>query len=233
MPPALVKYSFEPNSWARNRHSAFPLRIELIQYGVRAAGQGRRTALVFDNHNCEYQLQQRNALNDLRLPRRWPAAAYSLVQWRKLVRYEAAALAAAAATVAVSEADKQAMRRIAPQGRDALKVEGRQRVVRVTTQDVLPLLLRGIPVGLAEGVHRLITALRELRIITGCEDLDSDVLTLHTHQVDHAQWNRPGQGKGSYTTQQYIGAIRLVGTFQPRSQVDGIAQGGVAEPANA
>jgi glycosyltransferase involved in cell wall biosynthesis len=91
--------------------------IELIQYGVRAAGQGRRAALVFDNHNCEYLLQQRNALNDLRLPRRWPAAAYSLVQWRKLVRYEAAALAAAAATVAVSEADKQAMLRIAPQGR--------------------------------------------------------------------------------------------------------------------
>ena len=91
--------------------------IELVQYGLEAAGYkaGKRAALIFDNHNCEYLLQQRNAFNDLRLPRRWPAAAYSLVQWRKLVRYEAAALAAADAGVAVSEADRQAMLRIAPE----------------------------------------------------------------------------------------------------------------------
>jgi sugar transferase (PEP-CTERM/EpsH1 system associated) len=90
--------------------------IELVQYGIQVAGhkQGKRLALIFDNHNCEYLLQQRNAFNDLRLPRRWPAAVYSLLQWRKLVRYEAAALEAADATAAVSEADKQAMLHIAP-----------------------------------------------------------------------------------------------------------------------
>jgi glycosyltransferase involved in cell wall biosynthesis len=90
--------------------------IELAQYGMHAAGRarGRGAALVFDNHNCEYLLQQRNATNDLRLPRRWPAAAYSLAQWQKLRRYEAEILHAADATVAVSEADKQAMQRIAP-----------------------------------------------------------------------------------------------------------------------
>jgi sugar transferase (PEP-CTERM/EpsH1 system associated) len=93
--------------------------IELAQYGMAVAGRTRRgeqgPALVFDNHNCEYVLQQRNAINDLRLPRRWPAAGYSLVQWQKLRRYEAAVLAAADATVAVSAADKQAMQAIAPQ----------------------------------------------------------------------------------------------------------------------
>jgi glycosyltransferase involved in cell wall biosynthesis len=91
--------------------------IELVQYGLAATRPGAGSsapALVFDNHNCEYLLQQRNAFNDLRLPRRWPAALYSLVQWRKLVRYEAAALLAASASAAVSEADKQAMLRIAP-----------------------------------------------------------------------------------------------------------------------
>jgi glycosyltransferase involved in cell wall biosynthesis len=90
--------------------------IELVQYGVQVAGHKRakRPALIFDNHNCEYLLQQRNAFNDLRLPQRWPAAVYSLLQWRKLVRYEAAALSAADATAAVSEADKEAMLRIAP-----------------------------------------------------------------------------------------------------------------------
>jgi polysaccharide biosynthesis protein PslH len=90
--------------------------IELAQYGMAVAGHndGRLPALVFDNHNCEYLLQQRNAANDLRLPRRWPAAAYSVVQWRKLRRYETMILRAADATVAVSDADKQAMHRIAP-----------------------------------------------------------------------------------------------------------------------
>jgi sugar transferase (PEP-CTERM/EpsH1 system associated) len=91
--------------------------IELAQYGRQVAGRkrGKGPALIFDNHNCEYLLQQRNAFNDLRLPRRWPAAVYSLAQWRKLVRYEAATLNAADAAVAVSEADRQAMLRIAPQ----------------------------------------------------------------------------------------------------------------------
>ncbi len=91
--------------------------IELAQYGMSVAGHKARRApgLVFDNHNCEYLLQKRNALNDLRLPRRWPAAGYSLAQWQKLRRYETIILHAADATVAVSEADKQAMLAIAPE----------------------------------------------------------------------------------------------------------------------
>jgi glycosyltransferase involved in cell wall biosynthesis len=100
--------------------------IELAQYGMRVAGrrggaarkssldEPPRPALVFDNHNCEYLLQQRNAFTDLRRPRRWPAAGYSLAQWQKLRRYEAAVLRAADATVAVSEADREAMQQIAP-----------------------------------------------------------------------------------------------------------------------
>jgi polysaccharide biosynthesis protein PslH len=90
--------------------------IELAQYGMAVAGHkaGRTPALIFDNHNCEYLLQKRNALNDLRLPRRWPAAGYSLAQWQKLRRYETMILQAADATVAVSEADKQAMLALAP-----------------------------------------------------------------------------------------------------------------------
>lgn len=90
--------------------------IELVQYGLQVAGhKGHKpAALLFDNHNCEYLLQQRNALHDLRRPQRWPAAAYSLLQWRKLVRYESAAINAVDATVAVSQADKEAMLQIAP-----------------------------------------------------------------------------------------------------------------------
>ncbi len=77
--------------------------IELSQYGLQLASQSfgatTRPSFIFDDHNCEYQLQQRNAFTDLRQPRRWIAAAYSLIQWQKLRRYERASLQAADATL--------------------------------------------------------------------------------------------------------------------------------------
>jgi sugar transferase (PEP-CTERM/EpsH1 system associated) len=88
--------------------------IEMAQYALSHAKQQseRRAAIVFDDHNCEYLLQYRNALTDLRQPQRWHAAAYSLVQWRKLQGYEAAICRRAAATIAVSDADKAALERL-------------------------------------------------------------------------------------------------------------------------
>ena len=86
--------------------------IELAQYA--AAVDRRRTAVVFDDHNCEYLLQARNALTDLTMPRRWHAAAYSLVQWAKLRLYEAAVCRSADAVLAVSGPDRDALARIAP-----------------------------------------------------------------------------------------------------------------------
>jgi glycosyltransferase involved in cell wall biosynthesis len=86
--------------------------IELAQY-MRSVDRSR-TAVVFDDHNCEYLLQQRNALADLGQPRRWHAGLYSLAQWAKLRRYEAAACRTADAVVAVSAPDLAALRRIAP-----------------------------------------------------------------------------------------------------------------------
>ena len=43
---------------------------------------------MFDNHNAEYVLQQRAWETDRLKPTRWHSAAYSLVQWDKLRRYE-------------------------------------------------------------------------------------------------------------------------------------------------
>jgi sugar transferase (PEP-CTERM/EpsH1 system associated) len=87
--------------------------IELAQYARQV--DPSQSAVIFDNHNCEYLLQQRNALTDLRIPRRWHAAAYSLIQWAKLRRYEAKVCRAANAVVAVSRPDRAALQRIAPQ----------------------------------------------------------------------------------------------------------------------
>ena len=70
--------------------------------------------LVFDDHNAEYVLQHRAFLTDVRRPRRWVAAAYSLVQWRKLTGYERRVCRMADRVVAVSDVDAAALLRLAP-----------------------------------------------------------------------------------------------------------------------
>lgn len=92
--------------------------IEMSPYmpGIRreAAWEGKRPFVVYDDHNAEYVLQQRAFLTDARRPRRWIAAAYSLVQWRKLAGYERAVCRAADRVVAVSEVDRTALLRLDP-----------------------------------------------------------------------------------------------------------------------
>lgn len=82
----------------------------LLQARKQLTEQGEETILVFDDHNCEYLLQQRNALTDLRSMRRFPAGVYSLVQWRKLRGYEQKVCNTADRTLAVSEPDAEALR---------------------------------------------------------------------------------------------------------------------------
>jgi glycosyltransferase involved in cell wall biosynthesis len=87
--------------------------IEMAQYGL-AVPFRRRPLVVFDDHNAEYVLQQRAFETDVCLPARWVGAAYSLIQWQKLRRYEARVCRAAHRVVAVSMADADALRRLAP-----------------------------------------------------------------------------------------------------------------------
>ena len=84
--------------------------IEMAQY----ASRGERV-VVFDDHNCEYLLQKRNCLTDLKNPRRWVAAAYSFVQWQKLRRYEAQICRRSQAVSAVSPADAQSLKSLTPE----------------------------------------------------------------------------------------------------------------------
>ena len=91
--------------------------IELAQYLFQVAeirGDSSRPLLVFDDHNAEYVLQQRAFETDARLPKRWVAAAYSFVQWRRLRSYERAACQAADRVVAVSRTDAEALRDLVP-----------------------------------------------------------------------------------------------------------------------
>lgn len=88
--------------------------IELAPYidVIEASDQDLR--IVFDDHNCEYVLQRRAFLTDLRSPARWAGAAYSYVQWRRLRSYEAQVCRRVDAVLAVSDADARALRRLVP-----------------------------------------------------------------------------------------------------------------------
>jgi len=90
--------------------------IELAPYIPEIIAQRRngRPRIVFDDHNAEYLLQRRAFEADLRRPARWPYAAYSLIQARRLCRYEREICLASDAVVAVSEADAQALRALSP-----------------------------------------------------------------------------------------------------------------------
>jgi sugar transferase (PEP-CTERM/EpsH1 system associated) len=88
--------------------------IELARYAQIANLQICKSQIVFDDHNCEYLLQQRAFETDVRQPLRWVGAAYSFVQWQKLRRFEAQVCRAAGSVVAVSDADAAALRRLVP-----------------------------------------------------------------------------------------------------------------------
>jgi polysaccharide biosynthesis protein PslH len=68
---------------------------------------------IYDAHNVEYVLQRRAFANDVRLPARWPAALYSLIQAPRLKSFEARVCRAANAVTCVSEEDAAVLRNLA------------------------------------------------------------------------------------------------------------------------
>jgi sugar transferase (PEP-CTERM/EpsH1 system associated) len=91
--------------------------IEMAQYGLAAQdmrASSPQPLVVFDDINAEYLLQRRAFETDVRHPRRWLGAAYSLVQWRKLQRYERRVCQRLDRIVVVSEADATALQRLVP-----------------------------------------------------------------------------------------------------------------------
>ncbi len=90
--------------------------IEMGTYGLMLKDwpEADALALVFDDFNAEYLLQQRAFATDVRHLRRWPQAAYSFIQWRRLRRFERQICQEADAVLTVSEADARAIRRLAP-----------------------------------------------------------------------------------------------------------------------
>jgi sugar transferase (PEP-CTERM/EpsH1 system associated) len=88
--------------------------IEMAPYLDVLHAAHPRPLVVFDNLNCEYLLQKRAFVTDLRVPARWLGAAYSFVQWRRLRRYEAQVCRRADRVLAVSDADAAMLRKLVP-----------------------------------------------------------------------------------------------------------------------
>ena len=81
--------------------------IEMAQFGleVKDLKLSSPPLVVFDDINAEYLLQRRAFETDVKHVSRWLGALYSLIQWRKLQRYEAAVCRRLDRVVVVSEAD--------------------------------------------------------------------------------------------------------------------------------
>ena len=86
--------------------------IEMVPYLGIAKSYGYATH--FDTFNAEYVIQKRAFLTDIRLPRRWHAAVYSLLQWYKLYRYERRTIRAVDGASVVSHGDAEMLQRFAP-----------------------------------------------------------------------------------------------------------------------
>jgi sugar transferase (PEP-CTERM/EpsH1 system associated) len=69
---------------------------------------------VYDAHNAEHLLQRRAFANDMRLPMRWPAALYSLIQTQRLRSFEARICRTADVVACVSNEDAASLQHIAP-----------------------------------------------------------------------------------------------------------------------
>ena len=87
--------------------------IEMARYLPICRGVRR----VFDDHNVEHLLQRRAYVVDRDAAERWLEAAYSLIQARKLARFEGAACRLADHVIAVSAEDAGALQALEPRGR--------------------------------------------------------------------------------------------------------------------
>lgn len=90
-------------------------QFDIVQIeGIELARYARHGnyKLIFDDHNCEYLMQQRWFERDIKNPRRWHAALYSFVQWQRLRTFERGILQQARATLCCSEEDRRALQHL-------------------------------------------------------------------------------------------------------------------------
>jgi glycosyltransferase involved in cell wall biosynthesis len=94
------------------------MHFDLIQFeGLEMAGYlpivreiQPEAKLCYDAHNAEYQLQQGIFEIDREIPSRWPAAAYSYIQYRRIAQFEHEICQQVDCVLAVSDEDAAKLR---------------------------------------------------------------------------------------------------------------------------
>lgn len=133
--PDLASRLHSPVFWLRLEKTLATMDFDLLQveglemapYALevcRRRGTSKKPLVLFDAHNAEYALQRGAFRTDLTTPRRWPSAAYSLIQWRKLLRYEREVCRRADGVLAVSSADAAALGTLEPSLRPKILPNG-------------------------------------------------------------------------------------------------------------
>lgn len=87
--------------------------IEMAQYAQGRTGTAR-PLYIYDAFNAEFVIQQRAFTTDVRYVRKLPAALYSLIQWRKLRRYESRLTCRFGGVLAVSDGDAAILQGLDP-----------------------------------------------------------------------------------------------------------------------
>ncbi len=107
--------------------------IEMARYAMNLKSQNSNLKIVFDDHNAEYVLQKTAYESDIKKITRLHAALYSLIQWKKLERYEYSVCLRANHVVACSDADAAS---IATLFRQKSQIENRQSKISVIPNGV-------------------------------------------------------------------------------------------------
>ncbi len=96
--------------------------IEMAPYMAIVRRHGIPTC--FDQFNAEYLIQKRAFLTDIAHVTRWHGAFYSLLQWRKLQRFERQVIQQCDVLTVVSPGDAQSLQALAPQVRPVVVPNG-------------------------------------------------------------------------------------------------------------
>jgi len=91
--------------------------LEVAAYLTQAKVQQPTALPIYSSTNAEFELQRVMYEADRQAIRRWPAALYSFIQWRRLIQFERAICRKAACVIATSDIDAASFERLAPGAR--------------------------------------------------------------------------------------------------------------------
>ena len=98
--------------------------LEMAAYLPVIQRKAPNTPVIYDSFNAEFDLQRSVYEAERGNMRRLPGALYSLIQWRRLIRFEREVCQSVTHTIAVSDADADSFRELVPKGRVSVVPNG-------------------------------------------------------------------------------------------------------------